>query len=156
MAIVAIGIGSLLTARIGPRRGAIVVLLSFAALYSFIALGKDLWTTFAIFACVYATSSVLTVLMSVCTNPLRMQLCDKRVSATQFTIYNSMANLPVSLGATLFAIVGGVDQLAQTMLCAISLMVVGSIAYAVLKMPSERSETLSMEEFEEGLAPRAQ
>lgn len=156
MAILAIGVGALVTARFGPRRGAIGVLLAFSALFSFIILGQGIWTTFAVFAGAYAVKSLLDVLISVCTNPLRMQLCDKRVSATQFTIYNSLANLPVSLGATLFAIIGGVDQLARTLLCAITLLAMAAIAYAVLRMPSERGENLTMEEFEEGLAPRVQ
>ncbi len=39
-----------------------------------------------------------------CSNPLRMRLRDKRIAATQFiTLYSSLANLPVPLGASLFA-----------------------------------------------------
>lgn len=156
MAVVAIGIGAFLTARIGGRRGAIVVMLSMIGVLSFILLGQDLWTTFAVFAAAYAVYSVLQVLVSVCTNPLRMQLCDKRVSATQFTIYNSLANLPVSLGATLFAMLGGIESMTRTLLAAGTLLVAASIAYAILRMPSERSEMLTEDEFEKGLAPRVQ
>ncbi len=61
-------------------------------------------------------------------NPLRMQLSDPRVAAAQFTIYNSLANLPVSFGsATVFVWLGATGDLTTTM--------IGATACS----PSERS-----------------
>ncbi|NVE95023.1 MFS transporter [Altererythrobacter lutimaris] len=115
MAIVAIGVGSFLTIRFGPKfsYAGVELLLGAAAIYILVAQG--LWVTpigFIALACVY---SLLVTLSSITSNPLRMQLSDERVAATQFTIYNSLSNLPVSLGATIFAWLGGADELAMVL-----------------------------------------
>jgi PAT family beta-lactamase induction signal transducer AmpG len=77
--------------------------------------------------CVY---SLLTTLTSICTNPLRMQLSDPTVAATQFTIYNSLSNLPVAFGATLFATLGGTSEMFTVMSIAAGLCAAGGLLYA--------------------------
>ena len=154
MAVTAIGVGSFLTMRLGAKWATVLVALGQAALVLFLILGQDAWTTTRVFVAAYATASLLSVLQSICSNPLRMQLCDKRVSATQFTIYNSISNFPVSLGATLFAVVGGVDNLVQTLLCALALLTVSAVVYSFLKMPAGSDGAITGEDVEKAFAPR--
>ena len=54
-------------------------------------LGKS-WGGFVL---LFVVGDVGSLLFTICTNPLRMRLSDKRVAATQFTLYNSLANIVV-------------------------------------------------------------
>lgn len=134
MAIVAIGIGSFLTVRFGPRLSYAGVDLFLVGLAMFLILGMAIWTTnvgFIVAACVY---SLLITLSSITSNPLRMQLSDERVAATQFTIYNSLSNLPVSLGATIFAWLGGAEQLAMVLGVTAALYAAGVVFILMLRI----------------------
>lgn len=134
MAVASIAIGSFLTVRFGARVATILVVVMFAGLALFVWLGFSLWTIPAVFigmSAVYAASNTLT---SICSNPLRMQLSDPQVAATQFTIYNSISNLPVSLGAMLFAWLGGTEHLGAVMALATGLFVVAALVLAVLRV----------------------
>jgi PAT family beta-lactamase induction signal transducer AmpG len=84
-------------------------------------------------SCVWSMHDTLT---SVCTNPLRMQLSDPTVAATQFTIYNSLSNLPVVWGASLFAILGGTKELSTVMWTSAGLMVAGVLVYLTMRVGS--------------------
>lgn len=132
MALVAIAAGSFLTTRLGPRRASVLAWLGFAALALFILYGRDVWNSTYTFIAVTCVYSLLTTLTSICTNPLRMQLSDPTVAATQFTIYNSLSNLPVALGATLFAILGGTEEIFTVMWLAAGLCVAGGLLYATM------------------------
>ena len=74
------------------------------------------------------------VLTSVSSNPLRMRLSDKRVGATQFTIYNSLSNLPVALGASLFAWTYGAGGLALVMSILIAMTCASCIIFALMRI----------------------
>lgn len=134
MAVIAIGIGSFLTLRFGPRLSYAGIDLCLAGLALFLIFGMAFWTTpigFIAMACAY---SILITLSSITSNPLRMQLSDERVAATQFTIYNSLSNLPVSLGATIFAWLGGADELATVLGVVAGLYVAGMILILMLRI----------------------
>jgi PAT family beta-lactamase induction signal transducer AmpG len=77
-------------------------------------------------SCVWSMHDTLT---SICTNPLRMQLSDPKVAATQFTIYNSLSNLPVSFGAGLFATLGGTEEMTTVLWIAVALLFGGALLY---------------------------
>lgn len=132
IAFVAIAAGSLLTVRFGPRRASVFVWLCWAALALFMLYGRDLWSTTIAFVAISGVWKLLDLLTSICTNPLRMQLSDPTVAATQFTIYNSLGNLPVALGATLFAILGGTEEMFTVMWLAAGLCVVGALIYGTM------------------------
>lgn len=134
MALVAIVAGSFMTTRLGPRMASALVLMAFAALGAFILLGQDLWTIGAVFVGMSCILSLLSTLTSINSNPLRMQLSDKRVAATQFTIYNSLSNLPVSFGATLLVWLGGAEELALVMGTFIVLMLASAALMLVLRI----------------------
>ena len=132
--VVSIGIGSMLTVRLGARLASLVVSILQSALCLFIVGGQHLWLIIAVFVGMTFVYRLLDTLLSVATNPLRMQLSDKRVAATQFTIYNSLSNLPVALGATLFAALGGVGALSTTMLAGAVLGVLGAAGFLLLRV----------------------
>ena len=130
IAFVAITVGSFLTTHLGPRRASVLAWLSFAALGLFVLYGRDLWNATVPFIAMTCVYTLLTTLTSICTNPLRMQLSDPTVAATQFTIYNSLSNLPVAVGATLFATLGGTNEMFTVMWIAASLCAAGGLLYA--------------------------
>jgi PAT family beta-lactamase induction signal transducer AmpG len=134
MALIAIAVGSFLTLKMGAKRAAMLVFMTEAAMCAFILFGREFWTVMSVFIVLLAVQSILATLSSIATNPLRMQLSDPRVAATQFTIYNSLGNLPVSMGATLFAWLGGSAELATVMVVAIALFVIGTLILALIRV----------------------
>lgn len=140
MAIVAIGIGSFLTVRFGPRLSYAGVDVFLVGLAVFLIFGMSVWATdigFIAMACAY---SLLITLSSITSNPLRMQLSDERVAATQFTIYNSLSNLPVSFGATLLAWLGGSDELAIVLGVTGALYAAGVVFILLLRIGGKPKE----------------
>jgi len=147
MALTAIAAGSLLTLKLGAKRAAMLIFMVQAALAAFIMLGEGLWTIVGVFIALSCVYSVTATLSSICTNPLRMQLSDPRVAATQFTIYNSLGNFPVSFGAVVFAWLGGSDQLTTVMLVALGLFVAGTLALIPLRVGNVRAAAEPVPEF---------
>lgn len=156
MAIVGIALGSVLTMKLGARYAVIAVSTAFIGALLLMLLGRDFWSTFPGFVATYAFFSITMLLFSACTNPLRMQLCDPRVSATQFTIYNSIANFPISVGATLFAVLGGIEMLAQPLIAAGVTTLFAILFFVILRMPATMHEVPTEEEYEEALQPRVE
>lgn len=156
MAVLAIGVGSYLTARFGGRRATVGVCGIHVGMLLYLAFGQDSWTATNVFIAVYIVFSMLSLLSSICTNPLRMQLSDKRVSASQFTIYNSISNFPISVGASLFAIMGGIDNLTQTLLVCCGFFAVAGVVFSILRMPQTEAEQAAglAGVFDEDLQPR--
>jgi PAT family beta-lactamase induction signal transducer AmpG len=136
MAVVSIGIGSFVTLKLGARYASVLVYSTYALLALFVLYGQSVWSAtiaFIAMSCVWSMHDTLT---SVCTNPLRMQLSDPTVAATQFTIYNSLSNLPVVWGASLFAILGGTKELSTVMWTSAGLMVAGVLVYLTMRVGS--------------------
>jgi PAT family beta-lactamase induction signal transducer AmpG len=141
MAILAIGIGSFMTRRMGPRYASVLIHITYAALALFVLYGQSIWAATTAFVIMSAVWSMHDTLTSICTNPLRMQLSDPQVAATQFTIYNSLSNLPVSLGATLFALLGGTREMTHVLWIAAALLFAGAMVYVWMKAGSRRVES---------------
>jgi len=136
MAIVAIGVGSFLTVRLGARRATVLVYVTYALMALFVLYFMSVWVALPAFialSCVWQLHDTLT---SICSNPLRMQLSDPQVAATQFTIYNSLSNLPVSYGALLFATLGGTGKFPLVMWTLASMCLAGAAIYALMKTGS--------------------
>jgi predicted MFS family arabinose efflux permease len=70
-----------------------------------------------------------------------MQLSDPQVAATQFTIYNSLSNLPVSFGAALFAVLGGTGEMIRVLWVAAALLAAGAMIYVFMKAGSRPVES---------------
>jgi MFS transporter, PAT family, beta-lactamase induction signal transducer AmpG len=135
MALVGLVVGSWLTLKLGARWATVVDSTALCVLMLFLAFGQAFWTQHPVFMTVLALWALFVLLQSICSNPLRMQLSDKRVGATQFTIYNSLANLPVAAGAWLMGRLGGSENLELTLGVAAGLFAVAALAFAVLRMP---------------------
>ena len=129
MAVVSIALGSLITAKLGARRSSVLVYSTFAMLALFVLYAQSVWAATAAFVVMSAVWSMHDTMTSICTNPLRMQLSDPKVAATQFTIYNSLANLPVSFGAGLFITLGGTAELPTVIWTAVGLFIGGAALY---------------------------
>ena len=140
MAVLSIGIGSFLTRRLGARFASMLVYVTYAVLALFVLYGQPLWITMGVFIVMSAVWSMHDTLTSICTNPLRMQLSDPQVAATQFTIYNSLSNLPVSFGATLFAILGGTREMTTVLWIAAALLLSGALIYGWMRAGSRHVE----------------
>jgi PAT family beta-lactamase induction signal transducer AmpG len=136
MAVVSIAIGSFLTTKLGARRSSVLVYTTYALLALFVLYGQSIWVATAAFIAMSCVWSMHDTLTSICTNPLRMQLSEPEVAATQFTIYNSLSNLPVSLGALLFAALGGTAELTIVMWVAIGLLFGGALLYSWMQAGS--------------------
>lgn len=139
MAVVSIGVGSFITLKLGARYASILVYSTYAALAMFVLYGQAYWSAMTPFIFLTCIWSMHDTLASICTNPLRMQLSDPTVAATQFTIYNSLSNLPVVWGASLFAILGGTKELGTVMWTSALLMVSGVAIYATMKVGSRHA-----------------
>jgi PAT family beta-lactamase induction signal transducer AmpG len=136
MGVVSIGVGSLLTTKLGARRSSMLVYVTYALLGLFVLYGQSIWLATAAFIAMSCVWSMHDTLTSICTNPLRMQLSDPKVAATQFTIYNSLSNLPVSLGAGLFATLGGTAELTTVVWVAVGLLFTGALGYGWMQAGS--------------------
>lgn len=150
MAFAGLVAGSWLTLRLGAKWASFADTLALGVLILFLALGQQFWTQRPIFLAVLVLWSLLILLNTICSNPLRMQLSDKRVGATQFTIYNSLSNLPVALGAWIMGKLGGSDNLMLTLGTAGGIFLLGAAGYALLRMP----RAAVGEETTETVAPR--
>jgi len=136
MGVISIGVGSLLTLKLGARRSSMLIYTTYALLALFVLYAQSVWVTTGAFIAMSCVWSMHDTLTSVCSNPLRMQLSDPKVAATQFTIYNSLSNLPVSFGAGLFITLGGTKELPTVMWVAIGLLFGGAVLYGSMKAGS--------------------
>jgi hypothetical protein len=126
--------GSVLNATIGPRRAS----MASAAVYAVVG---GLFIAFPHLGLIWIGLVVLFVfndfgglIFSISTNPLRMRLSDKRVAATQFTIYNSLSNLVVPMGAWILAWAMGHGGRNTAMMVVIGLASAGIVTLFTLRM----------------------
>jgi PAT family beta-lactamase induction signal transducer AmpG len=129
-----IPIGTFATTRMGPKRAAILIYLLLALLSLFISGGKELWLITLIFVAMFALNSMTNALAMICGNAMRMELCDPRVAATQFTIYNSLSNLPLALGTGVFAMLGGTKELTIVVLASAALFVLAAVVLLFIRI----------------------
>lgn len=133
-AVIAVGLGSWLVLRIGPRR----MLIGLSALIALailpLWLKPQLFTGMLALAALLALTAPLSTLSGICANALRLNLSTSRVGATQMTIYNSLGYLPMALGATLFAALGGMHHLALVLAVALGLTICGMVLFALLRI----------------------
>lgn len=128
------GIGALMIQKLGPRRSSIITFLGYGVLAGVFLVSPDLAKIGSAFVLLSILLNCTDVLTTVSSNPLRMRLSEKRVAATQFTIYNSLSNLPVPLGASLFALAMGAGGLTTLMPIVIALSIACAIAFSVISI----------------------
>jgi PAT family beta-lactamase induction signal transducer AmpG len=98
----------LLANKLGRKKYILILLLIQFAFACWALLDQSIWSTDAFVKT--AGISVITIkyALSVATAAIAMNLCDIKVSATQFTLYMACSNLGLSLA---YAMVGGLDAL---------------------------------------------
>ncbi len=128
------GLGTLLNAKLGPRRACIFSAGLYIVLGGLLIALPQLGLLWAGLIALYAFSDSTSLLFTISGNPLRMRLSDKRVAATQFTIYNSLGNLPVPAGAYLLAWTTDQGGQAMTMTAVIGLAIIGMILMSLLRI----------------------
>jgi PAT family beta-lactamase induction signal transducer AmpG len=128
------GVGTLMIGGLGPKRATILSFSGYGLMALVYLLSPEVATigyVFVIMSIVWNSTDTLT---SMCSNPLRMRLSDKRVGATQFTIYNSLSNLPVTWGAALFAWASGAGGTRVLMPILIALSLGSCVTFSAMRI----------------------
>ena len=123
-----------LAPRLGLRLTLVVILALDGALVLLWAIDPLVLTAFAAFAGYLVIYGTLSAFRQMAMQGMRMALSETRVGATQMTVYNSLGNLPLSLGAGLFALLGGSGALAIVLGTAGALLVVGAVLTLLLRI----------------------
>jgi PAT family beta-lactamase induction signal transducer AmpG len=132
--LVCMGLGTLMVGALGPRRATILSYAGYGIMALVYLAAPDLAAVGYVFVILTIYWNMTDTLTSLCSNPLRMRLSDKRVGATQFTIYNSLSNLPVPMGAALFAWLSGVDGMAVLMPVLVGMIMLSCLIFATLRI----------------------
>jgi PAT family beta-lactamase induction signal transducer AmpG len=94
-------IGGYLADRFGKRRMMTIYLAAIILLMVTMALAQPLWSNGVVVAGFMSAYYILAVFLAIAIFATGMQLCWKRVAATQFTLYMAIANLGRSAGSGL-------------------------------------------------------
>lgn len=129
-----VALGILMNATLGPRRSSIISAACWIAVAGLFIAMPELGKSWGGFVLLFVVGDVGSLLFTICTNPLRMRLSDKRVAATQFTLYNSLANIVVPAGAWILALTMDHGGRTVTMSTVIILVLVGMVALSLLRM----------------------
>jgi PAT family beta-lactamase induction signal transducer AmpG len=127
-------IGSFMVSFLGPRLSTVIAYAG----YGIMALVFLIAPKFAFIGSVFVILSIYwnmtDTLTSACSGALRMRLSDKRVAATQFTVYNSLSNLPVPLGTSLFAWAMGAGGVVVLMPSVVTIIAICCIGYGMMRV----------------------
>jgi len=149
VSIACMGAGTLLVSRLGPRRATVVTFAGYALVSLVYLVSPEIAMIGYVFVLLSILREFTDILTSISSNPLRMRLSDKRVGATQFTIYNSLSNLPVALGASLYAWAFGAGGLPLLMTMLIAMTIGCCVIFALLRIgnrvdaPTEHEDELT-------------
>ena len=139
------GIGALMIQRLGPRLSSTITYIGYGVIALVFLVSPDIAKIGSAFVLLSILWNCTDVLTTVSSNPLRMRLSEKRVAATQFTIYNSLGNLPVPLGASLFAWAMGAGGLTTLMPIVIVLTIACGIAFSMMQIGGRPVTTAELE-----------
>ncbi len=128
------GLGALLNTKLGPRKSCIFSAGLYTIIGGLFLTYPEMGLLWGGLIALYAFTDTTSLLYTISGNPLRMRLSDKRVAATQFTIYNSLGNLPVPAGAFILAWTVDHGGHAITMSTVIGLAIVGMITLSLLRI----------------------
>lgn len=138
------GIGSFMVGRLGPRLACLISYCGYALMALVYLLAPQVATIGYVFVILTIFWNATDTLTGVCGNPIRMRLCDQRVAATQFTIYNSFANLVVPFGATIYAVAAGHGN-AVVMPVIIFMVVIFVALYSMVRIGGRKEHLASLE-----------
>ena len=132
--------------RVGARRMLLFSLLASAATHLAAGLAPGLWQDAGVVVALYCLSEAITQLVFVSVIALFMNLCSRRVAATQFAVYMALANLARSAGAGLLALLDGRLDHTQELLLMAGLL---GAAAALLLLFNEDAHKRRLAEFDD-------
>jgi PAT family beta-lactamase induction signal transducer AmpG len=112
-ALMALGLGPLID-RFGAKRMMIVAISLVGAHAFLIAQTQQLWENTTYVRVMLSIWIMMLPVVMVCVIALAMAICSRSVSATQFAIYMSMANLGYAAGAKIYGMVAGRTTYVET------------------------------------------
>ncbi len=135
-------IGTLLNVKLGPKLASMITFAGYGLISGVYLLAPDVAAIGAVFVAFSLFWNMTETLCTVCTNPIRMRLSEKRVAATQFTIYNSLGNLPIPIGASLFAWASGVggSHVLMPILIVLIVLAIGIMSMLRIGKPVDHEE----------------
>ncbi len=129
-AVVALGLGPLID-RIGAK-GTLIFTIALVGIHAFtLAQTQHLWENTLYVRSMLSIYVMMLPIAMVSTLALAMAICDSKVSATQFAIYMSVANLGHTIGSKIYGIVSEQSSYVQSYTI-MSLLVVGMIVIMLL------------------------
>ncbi|WP_338244003.1 MFS transporter [Aurantiacibacter hainanensis] len=133
--IIGLTLGGWLGDRFGAKRTTIAFFGLYMAFSASMLAAQPLWgdaNTFILF--VYGWYA-LDILITVAALPISMRLCDKRVAATQFTLYMACSNFGISIGAYVFSLSDRLGGLPVLFMVVFALHGVGLLVMLLVKFP---------------------
>lgn len=146
--VICIGLGSIMVSKLGPRLATVISYGGYGVMALVYLVSPEIAKIGYIFVILSIYWNMTDTLTSLCSNPLRMRLSDKRVAATQFTIYNSLSNLPVPLGASIYAMTQGYGDIVA-MPVIIGMILISCIGYRMMHIGGRNEERSDHEQDEQ-------
>jgi PAT family beta-lactamase induction signal transducer AmpG len=142
--------GGFLADRFGKRRMISIYLVAFVAVFVAMVLLKSYWNHEFVITGFMALYYVLFVFISIASFAIGMELCWRRVSATQFTLYMAIGNMGRALGASLL---GPLKESFgwQYAILAVSLLALASLIFIALLKLKKHLERIDSIESDEAL-----
>lgn len=134
VSVACMGVGTLMIGKLGPRWATIAAFSGYGLMGLVFWFAPEMATVGSVFVILSIAWLSTDALTPMCSNPLRMRLSDKRVGATQFTIYNSLSNLPVTWGAALFAWSAGAGGMTVLMPIVIALSLGSCVTFYAMRI----------------------
>lgn len=148
-------IGGFLGDKIGARSASILFFGCWLLLNGTMFLAQPLWADGRFLTVFVIAWLSLDILITVAMLPIAMQLCDRTVAATQFTLYMALSNFGITLGAALLGVaerLGGIGSLFGLLALA---NVAAMAVLAIVRFPTRQADPGSAQQLPqgEGLAP---
>jgi PAT family beta-lactamase induction signal transducer AmpG len=138
-AFLALGIGPLID-RFGVKRISILALGLVGAHAMLLALTEFLWVNELYVQVMLSLWVLLDPLLMVCMIAIAMSICTRGISATQFAVYMSVANLGGSSGSKLYGVVSEQVDFVQSYFLLAGLLVFTLCILIMFRKPQDRSD----------------
>jgi len=140
-AFLALGIGPIID-RFGVKRISILSLGLVGVHATILALTEFLWVNELYVQMMLSLWVLLDPVLMVCMIAIAMSICTRGISATQFAVYMSVANLGGSSGSKLYAVVSEQVDFVQSYLLLAGLLVFTLCILVMFRKPQDRSDWL--------------
>jgi PAT family beta-lactamase induction signal transducer AmpG len=138
-AFLALGIGPIID-RFGVKRISILSLGLVGVHATILALTEFLWVNELYVQMMLSLWVLLDPVLMVCMIAIAMSICTRGISATQFAVYMSVANLGASCGSKLYGVVSEQVDFVQSYLLLAGLLVFTLCILVMFRRPQDRSD----------------